>query len=261
MKFNKKIVVPIIILIIIIVITVIYYINTRNEDNDSETDNNQVVTQDNIVDNTVEEQENIGEQNEIENTNSEEENERINSVKSQYGFTGDNSLYTESNNELSIKPSIAYRTGLIGSIEQRMPTYSEINSINVEGEPTDTGIWVSPASRNIFLSCINSVENLYEIDENGYLTIKSGANSKYAQKINEIERQESLVIVDMTGIDYIVDVVTGDIFKNEFEAMDPYQVYEYVDYEEAKKSIIFLNSNQMNRLTNQEIIDTMMQII
>ena len=257
MKFNKKILIPIIILLVIIVIAVIFYINTRNKDNDSETDNNQVTTQDNAV----EEQENIGEQDEVENINSEEENERINSVKAQYGFTGDNSLYTESNNELSIKPSIAYRTGLIGSIEQRMPTYAEINNTKVNGEPTGTGIWISPASRETFLNCINSVENSFEIDENGYLKIKSGANSKYAQKINEIKQQSLLVIVDMTGIDYIVDVVTGDIFKNEFEAMDPYQVYEYVDYEEANKSIIFLNSNQMNRLTNQEIIDTMMQVI
>ena len=257
MKFNKKFLIPIIILLVIVVIAVIFYINARNKDNDSETDNNQVTTQDNAV----EEQENIGEQDEVENTNSEEENERINSVKSQYGFTGDNSLYTESNNELSIKPSIAYRTGLIGSIEQRMPTYAEINNTKVDGEPTGTGIWVSPASRETFLNCINSVENSFEIDENGYLKIKSGANSKYAQKINEIEQQSLLVIVDMTGIDYIVDVVTGDIFKNEFEAMDPYQVYEYVDYGEANKSIIFLNSNQMNRLTNQEIIDTMMQVI
>ena len=257
MKFNKKILIPIIILLVIVVIAVIFYINARNKDNDSETDNNQVTTQDNAV----EEQENIGEQDEVENTNSEEENERINSVKSQYGFTGDNSLYTESNNELSIKPSIAYRTGLIGSIEQRMPTYAEINNTKVDGEPTGTGIWVSPVSRETFLNCINSVENSFEIDENGYLKIKSGANSKYAQKINEIEQQSLLVIVDMTGIDYIVDVVTGDILKNEFEAMDPYQVYEYVDYEEANKSIIFLNSNQMNKLTNQEIIDTMMQVI
>ncbi len=257
MKFNKKIVIPIIILLVIVVIAIIFYINTRNKDNDSETDNNQVTTQDNAV----EEQENIGEQDEVENTNSEEENERINSVKAQYGFTGDNSLYTESNNELSIKPSIAYRTGLIGSIEQRMPTYAEIKNTKVDGEPTGTGIWVSPASRETFLNCINSVENSFEIDENGYLKIKSGANSKYAQKINEIEQQSLLVIVDMTGIDYIVDVVTGDILKNEFEAMDPYQVYEYVDYEEANKSIIFLNSNQMNKLTNQEIIDTMMQVI
>ena len=257
MEFNKKIIIPIIILLVIVVIAVIFYINTRNKGNDSETDNNQVTTQDN----TVEEQENIGEQDEVENTNSEEENERINSVKSQYGFTGDNSLYTENNNELSIKPSIAYRTGLIGSLEQRMPTYTEINNQNVVGEPNDAGIWISPSSRNIFLSCINSVENSYEIDENGYLKIKSEANSKYADKIDEIEQQSLLVIVDMTGIDYIVDVVTGDIFKNEFEAMDPYQVYEYVDYGEANKSIIFLNSNQMNRLTNQEIIDTMMQVI
>ena len=257
MEFNKKIIIPIIILLVIVVIAVIFYINTRNKGNDSETDNNQVTTQDN----TVEEQENIGEQDEVENTNSEEENERINSVKAQYGFTGDNSLYTESNNELSIKPSIAYRTGLIGSLEQRMPTYAEINNTKVDGEPTGTGIWVSPASRETFLNCINSVENSFEIDENGYLKIKSGANSKYAQNINEIEQEKSLIIVDMTGIDYIVDVVTGDIFKNEFEAMDPYQVYEYVDYEKANKSIIFLNSNQMNKLTNQEIIDTMMQVI
>lgn len=258
MKFNKKIVIPIIILIIIIVIAVIFYINTKNAESEPVIDNNQVANQDNNVE---EQAENLGEQDEVENTNSKEENERINSVKSQYGFTGDNSLYTESNNELSIKPSVAYRTGLIGSIEQRMPTYAEINNTKVDSEPTGTGIWVSPASRETFLNCINSVENSFEIDENGYLKIKSGANSKYAQKINEIEQQSLLVIVDMTGIDYIVDVVTGDIFKNEFEAMDPYQVYEYVDYEEANKSIIFLNSNQMNRLTNQEIIDTMMQVI
>lgn len=257
MKFNKKFLIPIIILLVIVVIAIIFYLDAKNEDNELETDNNQVETQNNVV----EEQENIGEQEEVENTNSEEENEKINNIKAQYGFTGDNSLYTENNNELSIKPSIAYRTGLIGCLEQRMPTYTEINNQNVVGEPNDAGIWISPSSRNIFLSCINSVENSYEIDENGYLKIKSEANSKYADKIDEIEQQSLLVIVDMTGIDYIVDVVTGDIFKNEFEAMDPYQVYEYVDYREANKSIIFLNSNQMNRLTNQEIIDTMMQVI
>ena len=87
------------------------------------------------------------------------------------------------------------------------------------------------------------------------------ANSKYADKIDGIKRQNKLVIVDMTGINYIVDVVTGDIIKNEFEAMDPYQVYEYAGYEDANKSIIFLNSNQRNKLTNQEIIETMMDVI
>lgn len=259
MKLNKKILIPIVILLVVIVIAVIFYMIKRNEENNSKLENNQVETQD---ENVIEEQEeNIVNQNELENINTEEENEKINNVKQQYGFTGDNNLYTESNNELSIKPNIAYRTGLIGSLEQRMPTYEEIYNANVSGEPTKSGIWISPANRKIFLNCINSVDNSFEIDENGYLKIKSGANSKYSEKINEIEQKNSLVIVDMTGIDYIVDVVTGNILKNEFEAMDPYQIYEYVNYQEANRAIIFLNSNQKNKLTNQEIIDTMMQVI
>ena len=256
MKLNKKILIPIIIVIVVIVVAIAFYVNSKK----IKEDENNLIEND-INNNAKEEIVNETEQNTINENNTEQENERINSVKEQYGFTGDNELYEESNNELSIKQSIAYRTGLIGSLEQRMPTYVEIKNQNVVGEPNDAGIWISPSSRNIFLSCINSIENSYEIDENGYLKVKSEANSKYADKIDEIKQQNRLVIVDMTGINYMIDVVTGDIFKNEFEAMDPYQVYEYVDYEEANKSIIFLNSNQMNRLTNQEIIDTMMQVI
>ena len=56
-------------------------------------------------------------------------------------------------------------------------------------------------------------QSIDEIDENGYLKIKSEANSKYADKIDGIKRQNKLVIVDMTGINYMVDVVTGDIIK------------------------------------------------
>lgn len=255
MKLNKKILIPIIIVIFIIVV-IAFYVNSKKNEED---ENNLI--ENNINNNTKEEIVNETEQNTINESNTEQENERINSVKEQYGFTGDNELYEESNNELSIKQSIAYRTGLIGSLEQRMPTYTEINNQSVIGEPNDAGIWISPPSRNIFLSCINSVENSYEIDENGYLKIKSEANSKYADNIDGIKRQNKLVIVDMTGINYMVDVVTGDIIKNEFEAMDPYQVYEYVGYEDANKSIIFLNSNQRNKLTNQEIIETMMDVI
>ena len=255
MKLNKKILIPIIIVIFIIVV-IAFYVNSKKNEED---ENNLI--ENNINNSTKEEIVNETEQNTINENNTEQENERINSVKEQYGFTGDNELYEESNNELSIKQSIAYRTGLIGSLEQRMPTYTEINNQRVIGEPNDAGIWISPSSRNIFLSCINSVENSYEIDENGYLKIKSEANSKYADKIDGIKRQNKLVIVDMTGINYMVDVVTGDIIKNEFEAMDPYQVYEYAGYEDANKSIIFLNSNQRNKLTNQEIIETMMDVI
>lgn len=257
MKFNKKFILPIIVLIIII-IAVIIYINTKNEKSAQENSNTQIITQDNIIE---DKNENIGSQNDIENTNSKEENEKINELKDRYGFTGDNSLYNENNNELSIKPDLAYRTALIGSLKQRKPTYAEINNTKIDGEPINSGIWVSPNSREIFLNCINNVENSFEIDESGYLKIKSGSNGKYSQKINEIIQRNSLVVIDMTGIDYIIDVVTGDIFKNEFEAMDPYQVYEYFDYETANKSIISLNSNQMNKLSNEEIITTMIDVI
>lgn len=258
MKIRKKVMIPVFIVIILLVVVAILYINKNQEEGNTSLNNNQINSQE---DQNVVQNENIGEQNEVANTNSEEENERINSVKEQYGFTGDNSLYTESNNELSIKPDIAYRTALIGSLEQRTPTYAEINSPNVNGEPTGKGVWITPSSREVFLTCINDVTNSFEIDDDGYLKVKSGANNKYTQKVDEIEQQNSLVIVDMTGIDYIVDVVTGDIFKNEFEAMDPYQVYEYFDYEDANKSMIFLNSNQSGKLSNQEIIDTMMDVI
>ena len=127
MKVNKKIVIPVIILLVIVAVVVIFYMRTRDNGDKQIVTDNQTEAQNN----ETKQEENLSEQNEVERSNSEEENERINKVKEQYGFTGDNSLYTESNNELSIKPSIAYRTALIGSLEQRKPTYEEINIINV----------------------------------------------------------------------------------------------------------------------------------
>ena len=180
MKLNKRILIPIIIVIVVIVVVIAFYVNLKKIEED---ENNLI--ENHINNNAKEEIVNETEQNIINENNTEQENERISSVKEQYGFTGDNELYEESNNELLIKPSIAYRTGLIGSLEQRMPTYTEINNQNVVGEPNDAGIWISPSSRNIFLSCINSVENSYEIDENGYLKVKSEANSQYADKMRE----------------------------------------------------------------------------
>ena len=56
----------------------------------------------------------------------------------------------------------------------------------------------------------------------------------------------------MTGIDYIVDVVTGDIFKNEFEAMDPYQVSQI--YQQGNQKIVFITTNTKVKLTEDEII-------
>lgn len=260
MEFNKKIIIPSIIVLIIIVIIAILYIRDKKENKSisEQIENSNQITSSN---NETEQEENLDNQNKVENTNSKEENERINKVKEKYGFTGDNSLYTENNNELSIKPDVAYRTALIGSLEQRKPTYEEINNTNVNGEPQDVGIWVSPQSRETFLNCINSVENSYEIDQKGYLKIKKAANSKYSTIFTKIEQDNSLVIVDMTGIDYIVDIVTGDIFKNEFEAMDPYQTYEYFECEQENKAIIILNSNGRNKLSNQEIIEDMMKIL
>ena len=126
-----------------------------------------------------------------------------------------------------------------------------------------------PTLSKVRMSVFNTLQAMIDFENSTFLDMYAGSGimglealSRGFSKATAIEKNPKAAnIIKNNLLTDFDNFWTFDILKNEFEAMDPYQVYEYVDYEEANKSIIFLNSNQMNRLTNQEIIDTMMQVI
>jgi len=63
---------------------------------------------------------------------------------------------------------------------------------------------------------------------------------------------ENKYIISISGIYYEADRVTGEIFDNFFEDMDPYQASKTIQWDE--NYIITLSTNQAERLTNKEIL-------
>ena len=63
-----------------------------------------------------------------------------------------------------------------------------------------------------------------------------------------------LYVIDMSGKTYQRDYITGEIIEYPFEDMDPYQVIEPYEIENA--IILGVTSNKENRLSNEEILNT-----
>ena len=58
---------------------------------------------------------------------------------------------------------------------------------------------------------------------------------------------------------YIVDDITGEILDYSFEDMDKYQTFEY--FEDENKKIIFITENKSNQLKENEIIESLLNIL
>ena len=156
---------------------------------------------------------------------------------------------------LEISQEEQYNTTLAGIIKQDKPQKDEVEKL-VSQKLNDNGIWISENSRETFTTLINSYTNQeYQVNDEGYLEIAHVSENKnnYDIAIETAINSEKQYTIDMSGKYYLVDHMTGLIESNLFEGMDPYQVYEYVEAE--NKKIILLTSNKQNELTDDEIIE------
>lgn len=193
-------------------------------------------------------------ENELKNI--QEQNNEISNLKNQTGAQADNELYMigeeyDGRKALVIKPNIQYNIIMTGIIKEAKPEISEISNY-IDTFPTKKGIWISKKSREGFLSLLKNITNSeYYIDEEGYLKLNT-LNNEYDKIINEIINSNKCISIDLGGMLYIIDDMTGEVLEYPFEDMDPYQPYEKYGYE--NNSIYIVTTNKKNKLDESEII-------
>lgn len=253
---NKKIILIIMIIAIIGAIIGISLYKTRSK---NET---------NLGNNNINQNE---EEKEIKITNSTKEENQIpdeqkKELIDETGKKGDADLYEiqEGSDNIkiaTIKSSVKYKVAFAGMIKNQNPEKEELDDIIEKSHPKYAGIWIENTSRNKFLKYIELVtKSNYEINENGYLKIKSKKNqNEYDKKLEQIINGNELYIIDISSICYIVDEITGEILDYDFENMDEYQTYQY--FEDENKKIIFVTENTYKQLTEKEIIKSVLDLI
>lgn len=190
----------------------------------------------------------------------------INEIKEEINATGDTNIYEvkkeyDGRKIIQIKPNIQFETALAGILKDAMFEEDEIETL-LENKPKYNGIWISNNSREKFLELLekNNIDN-YIIDENGYLKLEK-TNSNQQEENTIIEnaiKSDNLYIIDITGTSYIRDEITGNITQYPFEKMDPYQILNTYDNENA--TILEITTNEKNKVSNKDILQEILQSI
>lgn len=187
----------------------------------------------------------------------------VQDLKNELGATGPDDIYEVSEEYdgrkiLTVKTSIEYNVAVAGALSEDVPTFETLDTI-LESKPTGTGVWITEGSRQSITEMINQLtDGRYSVDSDGYLQVEAEGSNDYDEKINNLINSEKLYMMDINGSNYIVDPMSGEITLNEFEAMDPYQTYEYYEYD--NEMIIFITTNQAKRLTDEEIISSILEL-
>lgn len=254
MKKRRYIILGIITLLVISIIFIIFIKIGNKNTNKSE----------NIVENNTENPSSsdveILETNTVENTiNNIEE---IEDIKNEINSTANTDIYQieeekDGRKILQIKPEVKFFVDLAGILKNDKPAENELNQL-IENMPTKTGIWISKQSREEFLQLLkkNNIEN-FIINDEGYLQIDKNTENSIAKKLENMINSSKLYIINMTGIAYERDYISGEIVEYPFEDMDPYQIIEA--YEEENKIILEVTSNKKQKLTDKEILDTIIK--
>ena len=190
----------------------------------------------------------------------------INEIKEEINATGDTNIYEvkkeyDGRKIIQIKPNIQFETALAGIFKNAMFEEDEIETL-LENKPKYNGIWISNNSREKFLELLekNNIDN-YIIDEKGYLKLEK-TNSNQQEENTIIEnaiKSDNLYIIDITGTSYIRDEITGNITQYPFEKMDPYQILNTYDNENA--TILEITTNEKNKVSNKDILQEILQSI
>lgn len=238
----KKNILIVLLLVIVVVIAIVFIFNNKKENSDQ-----------NILQNEIQSDEFV---NRMVSTDANE----INAIKNEINATGETDIYQieeeyDGRKIIQVKPDIQYQVALAGIIKNGIPAEDEINTI-LEQAPTSSGMWISESSREKFIELLNSNNIVdFEITNEGYLKCNKQENlTEQEEKLKNMTESNKLYVIDMSEKTYQRDYITGEIIEYPFEDMDPYQVIEPYDTENA--IILGVTANKENRLSNQEILNT-----
>ena len=249
-------------LIIVIIIGIIFGIKKENYENVKETNNIEETNIENQE--TIESNKNLIEEetdttiNNVVNVSIEE----LQDMKKEINSTGNTDIYQVEKEKdgrkiLQIKPQIQFNVDLAGIIKKSKPEEKELENL-LENIPSNNGIWISNQSRDLILMLLNrnSINNFY-ISEDGYLKRDGGIESDIEKELEKMINSKKLYIINITGIAYQRDYISGEIVEYPFEEMDPEQVLESYKYE--NKIILELSTNAKHKLTDKEILETIVK--
>ena len=244
MKKSTKIVIGVAI-VLVVCLFIILAVNIFNKDD-------QVVDNSNFINNYT----NIDKENEISYQNS----ATVEELKEETGLTGDESIYQidteyDGRKTLNVKADIQYKVALAGILTGEMPEYNNIDQIISQTPIEKNGMWIDKNIQDKFLNMLGEVtKSEYEINSDGYLSIKNGGNKNdNDKKIENLINGENKYIITITDKYYQLDTVTGEVVEFPFEQLDNYQTFDIVRNTD-NSNIICITSNKNNRLTNKEIM-------
>lgn len=245
----------VLLIVIILVITLAIIFNIK--DNEEIINSSENIDEKNITDSNLEEKTEIITNN-IENVSDTELEDMKNSINA----TGDISIYQVEKEKdgrkiLQIKPQIQFFVDLAGIIKKSIPEENELEML-VKEAPTTNGVWISPQSRELFLKLLDKNEiSDFNILDNGYLNNNGNIKNDIEGKLEKMINSNKLYIINITGIAYQRDYISGEIVEYPFEEMDPEQVLE--SYRDENKIILELSTNKAKKLTDKEILETIVQ--
>ncbi len=248
---KKKILVIVLIFILILVIGIIVITNNLNKEKEGNTNNTNTANLE-VTDVEID-------KNQVDYNN----NATVNELKDFTGASGDTELYEvtteyDGRQVLKIKDNKQYDVAIAGIIKQEKPEFSEIEELK-KNAPKKPGIWVSEKSRTNFLNLLNNQTNSkYKFNEEGYLEIEDkSSQNNIDKKLESLISGSKLFAIDISGTDYTIDSVTGEIVENPFEQLDPYQAFDYVANDNSY--IIIVTTNKEKSLSNKEILNSIIE--
>lgn len=191
-----------------------------------------------------------------------ERNDEIERIKETINAKGKTDIYqieTEHDGRkiIQIKPEVQFDVDLAGILKDGKPEEDEIKKL-LEKRPIGKGIWISEQSREQFIKILknNNLDN-FIVNNDGFLKIKDEniSNGIAKELINMIE-SERRYIINIKGKSYERDYISGEIVEYPFEEMDPQQVVEI--YEKDKDIILELTKNKNGKITDKEILETIL---
>ena len=250
MKNKKYIIIGLAIIVIILIVALIIFFSRKN----NEDGNNMVmVSENNVTNENTENNTSI-----VDQDTSNQNVVEIENMKNEINATGNTDIYYvdeeyDGRKILQVKPDVQFDVDLAGIIKNTMPEENEINEL-VGKAPTDNGIWISEQSRERFSDLLkNNNINDFSISDDGYLQINNSENNDMANKLVNMINSNNLYIINITGIAYERDYISGEITEYPFEDMDPTQAVE--PYQKDNKIILEVTTNKMKELTESEILD------
>ena len=258
MKINKKIILIIIIAIILVIscVVLLLYYKSKKSNKEENAEVNEI--SENVIQDYL---------NTKENSVMYKDNATLEELKEEYKITGEDELYfieTESDGRkvINVKPDIDYKVAFCGMVNGEMPNLKDINKIYNFFFFLKNGIWININDREKIVNYLNNNSKLkaeYEVDQEGYLKItKTEDLSSTDEVIRKIIEGNKQYVLSISSKCYMVDVVTGKIVENRYNDLEEYQTYEY--FQDGDKIIIFISENLENRMTNDEIFDSLIEL-